>query len=175
MEEKIVKKNVKNMYLRISEDGTVIVTAPESASDEKIRQFIDSKSKWIEIHRENVLKKQDTLPEYVLNPDDPELKEQAKEELAKRLSIRVPMMEERTGLKCSGWTIRDVKTYWGFCNLRTMELSFNLRLVNRSDKELDYVILHELCHTVIPRHKKNFWDLVGQYMPDYREVKEGLD
>ena len=49
-------------------------------------------------------------------------------------------MEQRTGLRCSGWNIRDVKSYWGKCDTRTNRITFNLRLVNRTDEELGEII-----------------------------------
>jgi len=34
---------------------------------------------------------------------------------------------------------------------------------------LDYVLLHEYAHLLVPNHSKKFYDLVGSFMPDYRE------
>ena len=39
---------------------------------------------------------------------------------------------------------------------------------------VDYVILHELCHTVHHNHSAAFWALVGQHCPDYREKRAWL-
>lgn len=45
----ITRKKIKNMYLRVHQDGTVSVSAPKRASDKVIRDFVDSKSDWIEM------------------------------------------------------------------------------------------------------------------------------
>lgn len=54
----ITRKKIKNIYLRIRPDGTVMVSAPRRISDKVIRDFINSKSDWIEIHRTKVLARQ---------------------------------------------------------------------------------------------------------------------
>ena len=45
----ITRKKIKNMYLRVHQDGTVSVSAPKRMSDKAIRDFVDSKSDWIEM------------------------------------------------------------------------------------------------------------------------------
>ena len=45
----ITRKKIKNLYLRVHPDGTVSVSAPKRMSDNAIRDFINSKSDWIEM------------------------------------------------------------------------------------------------------------------------------
>lgn len=167
----VTRKRIKHMYLRVDEDGIVRVSAPLRVSDREIRSFVESRRDWIEKTVQRKEERAKDLPEYLSRP---ELKKAARNELKARLEKRVPAMEQMTGLRCSGWTIRDVKSYWGKCDIRTHRITFNLRLVNRTDKELDYVIIHELCHTVYGNHSKEFWALVERYMPDYKAVKRGM-
>ena len=44
----ITRKKIKNMYLRVHPDGTVTVSAPKRLSDKAIREFVNSKTDWIE-------------------------------------------------------------------------------------------------------------------------------
>ncbi|GAK16685.1 hypothetical protein JCM19053_1104 [Vibrio sp. JCM 19053] len=44
-----------------------------------------------------------------------------------------------------------------------------------SNKVMDYIILHELCHTVEKSHSKNFWKLVAKYCPDWKELHEEVE
>ena len=44
----ITRKKIKNMYLRVHPDGTVTVSAPKRLSDKAIREFVNSKTGWIE-------------------------------------------------------------------------------------------------------------------------------
>ena len=39
---------------------------------------------------------------------------------------------------------------------------------------IDYVVLHELCHTKVMNHSKEFYKLVSEYMPSYKESQKRL-
>ena len=70
-------------------------------------------------------------------------------------------------------TVRDQKSRWGSCSSRGT-LSFNYRLMFAPPRVLDYVVVHELCHLTHMNHSKDFWNMVGQIMPDYKIYKEWL-
>ena len=36
---------------------------------------------------------------------------------------------------------------------------------------IDYIIIHELCHTIHFNHSKKFWNLVRDFSPNYKEHK----
>lgn len=54
----ITRKKIKNMYLRVHQDGTVSVSAPKRCSDKVIWDFINSKSDWIMAQRDKMLARQ---------------------------------------------------------------------------------------------------------------------
>ena len=39
---------------------------------------------------------------------------------------------------------------------------------------INYVVLHEFCHLKYMNHSKVFWNMVGKYMPNYKEIKNKL-
>lgn len=43
-----------------------------------------------------------------------------------------------------------------------------------SHEVIDYVIIHELAHTVHLNPSKRFWNLVGKLMPDYKKLRKRL-
>lgn len=74
-------------------------------------------------------------------------------------------------------TIRDMKTRWGSCG-RNGNISLNLRLIHLSRKNLEYVIIHELCHLRHRNHSTEFWQLVESVLPSHipglRRLEPGM-
>jgi predicted metal-dependent hydrolase len=58
-------------------------------------------------------------------------------------------------------SIRDSKTRWGSCSGRNT-ISLSLYLMQVPEHRQDYVILHELCHTVYHDHSVRFWALMDE-------------
>lgn len=60
------------------------------------------------------------------------------------------------------WSTRQNQR-WGSCTplARTIRLSENLKTF--PDYVIDYVIVHELAHLLIPDHSPAFWQLVARY------------
>ena len=57
-------------------------------------------------------------------------------------------------------------------NTRTRVLTFSrFAIAGMPEKALRYLILHELCHLLVPNHSPAFWAQVGRYMPDYRQLR----
>lgn len=92
-----------------------------------------------------------------------------------RLNVLVPEWMAYTGLTCAGWNVRQYRARWGCCNTRTKELTFHAQLSRYPQRCLEYVILHELCHTVIPNHGKEFHALESKYMPEWKQIRKELN
>ncbi|MCM1025751.1 MAG: DUF45 domain-containing protein [Roseburia sp.] len=89
------------------------------------------------------------------------------------LEGRVAYYHRITGGSYKKITVRDQKTRWGSCSSRGT-LSFNYRLIFAPPKVLDYVVVHELCHLTHMNHSKDFWNMVGSVLPDYRKQRKWL-
>lgn len=86
----------------------------------------------------------------------------------KGISQRTKELSEQFGFSYKSISIRDQSTRWGSCSGKK-SLSFNWRLAFAPLEVLDYVIIHELAHTVQMNHSDKFWQLVSQCMPKYKE------
>lgn len=89
------------------------------------------------------------------------------------LPMRVRLLSEETGLRCKGVRITGARTRWGSCSAGN-SLNFSFRLMLCTPEAADYVVLHELCHTVHHNHSAGFWALVERVCPDYRERRDWL-
>jgi len=58
-----------------------------------------------------------------------------------------------------------MKSLWGSCS-HDNRICLNEYLANLPLKFQYYVVLHELCHTIVKNHSKKFWDLVSYYWKD---------
>ncbi len=89
------------------------------------------------------------------------------------LTPRVEEWSRLTGLRPSKVGYRKTKSRWGSCSSRN-SLSLNTRLLLCPMELQDYVIVHELCHIRHKNHSKDFWDLVGTYLPNWNERRKEL-
>ena len=69
--------------------------------------------------------------------------------------------------------ITSARTRWGSCSANGT-LSFSWRLIMTPLDIVDYVIIHELAHTVHHNHSKRFWGLVEKILPDYKDRRKRL-
>lgn len=90
-----------------------------------------------------------------------DLLEKALRHEAKRLlPDRLMTLAARHRFTCTGVRIMNSKTRWGSCSTRkSINLSLSLMLLPWH--LVDYVLLHELCHTVEMNHSDRFWKLLN--------------
>jgi len=69
--------------------------------------------------------------------------------------------------------IKEQRTLWGSCSSRN-NINLNFLLIMAPLKVIDYVIIHELVHTIHKNHSVNFWNAVEEIMPNYKEAKHWL-
>lgn len=78
-----------------------------------------------------------------------------------------------TFFKYNRVAIRDQSSRWGSCSSKG-NLNFNYRLALLTERQSDYIIVHELCHLKEMNHSSKFWDLVEQSIPDYKAIRTEL-
>jgi predicted metal-dependent hydrolase len=81
---------------------------------------------------------------------------------------RVEYFAALHALTYHGLRITSAVTRWGSCNHKN-ELAFTWRLVMAPPEVIDYVVVHELAHTVQHNHGPKFWNLVAEIVPAYKQ------
>lgn len=97
----------------------------------------------------------------------------------KALEAEIPFLlarwEKTIGVSSSGFHIRDMKTRWGTCNIRTKQICLNLQLARKPMKCLEYVVVHELVHLLEQSHNKVFKAYMDRFLPEWRSIKRELN
>ena len=96
-----------------------------------------------------------------------------REQARQILPERVDFFTRQFDFEYKGIRITSARTRWGSCSAAG-SLSFSWRLVLAPLAVVDYVVVHELVHTVFHNHSRQFWHTVGTIMPDYRQHRTWL-
>lgn len=79
------------------------------------------------------------------------------------------------GVKATGFGIRDMKSRWGTCNIKTKKIWLSLRLVHKAPELLEYVVVHELVHLLEKSHNQIFKSYMDMFLPNWRSLKNELN
>lgn len=90
------------------------------------------------------------------------------------LTDRADHYAERMGVEYEKIELRNQRTRWGSCSTGGT-VSLNWRLIMAPPEVVDYLVVHELAHLVEQHHGTDFWELVGEQIPEYKERAEWLD
>lgn len=92
----------------------------------------------------------------------------------KHISARAVALSEALLLPYNKLYIRSQKRKWGNCS-KDKNISINWRIIKAPEFVIDYIIIHELCHTVIMKHTIRFQTLLRSYCPDCLQAQAWLD
>jgi len=150
--EIVFRKNTraKNYIIRL-QDEKVMVTIPLSGNYDRAKEFLlENRQKLL--HRIRIRAAR-TLPEI----DETALRRKAQSVLP----VQLAGLAKLHGFNYANVKIRKSRTRWGSCSSKgNINLSFYLLLL--PDHLIEYVLLHELCHTVRMNHSPAFWALLNK-------------
>lgn len=67
--------------------------------------------------------------------------------------------------------VRRMQTRWGSCTPTTGRIRLNVDLVRTPTTCIDYVLVHECCHLLVPDHSPRFYALQTRLLPDWQQAK----
>ena len=164
-----ISRLAKHLRLAIYCNGDLVVTQPRFVKTEIVNKFLNEKSDWILNKIANFkIAKKDSLS-HLTRRDYLNNRARARE----LITERVEYFNCFYNFKYTQINIRDQKTRWGSCSKRG-GLNFNFRLIYLADDVRDYFIIHELCHLKEFNHSANFWKLVSDAAPNFKDLRKKL-
>lgn len=83
--------------------------------------------------------------------------------------------EKRLGVKVSAYFLQKMKTKWGSCNYRKGRIRLNTELVKKPKDLVEYVLVHEMAHLLVPNHGPEFIAILDKHLPFWRDAREELN
>lgn len=179
----IERKAVRHARINVNEKKEVRFIIPKSFSEDEIQRLIVQKSDWIkdklaffekeeildfELPKANILYLGEAHPKPKID-----VVKWYRTEAKNYLTKRTEFLAKKYNFKYNRLFVRDSKNKWGNCS-KEKNISLNWRLIKAPPQVIDYVILHELCHSVILKHTQAFWLKLSTVCPSYNEQAEWL-
>lgn len=140
--------------ISVRPSGEVRLSFPPHISQRRALAFLESRADWVEASKAKFMAREaPTLSKEQIE----ELRRQAKA----TLPARVAELATMHGLKYGRVTIRATRSKWGSCTA-TGNISLSLFLMTLPEHLRDYIILHELAHTVHHNHSAAFHSLLDK-------------
>jgi hypothetical protein len=151
----------RRIAIRVQAAGTVRVSFPRGVSRQRALAFLEEKAEWIEGVRERLAARRAALPP-ALPPEQEKLRiEQLRRAAKADLPRRIERLARQTGLRYAKMTVRAARSKWGSCSGKG-SISLSIFLMTLPEHLRDFVIIHELCHTVHHDHSPRFHALVDR-------------
>ena len=96
-----------------------------------------------------------------------------KSEAKQYLPEKVKELAEKFDFNYNKLTLKNIKSRWGSCS-RKNNINLSIHLMRLPDHLIDYVILHELTHTVHHNHSKRFWAFLDKITDGAKSLDKEL-
>ncbi|MBM09759.1 M48 family metallopeptidase [Leeuwenhoekiella blandensis] len=115
-----------------------------------------------------------TVPEVYTQEDiHKSLNQFFKEKAAEKFKPRLLKWSKETGLDFNELKLQKLQKRWGSCT-PSNNIIINIDVIKLPWSLIDYVLIHELVHTKIKNHSKEFWSELSKYLPDWKKLDERM-
>ncbi len=173
--ELINKTSNKHTYLRLKNRVSIVISSNIYFTIKDAKKLIKDQKEWIE--KRILFKTKDLLnndeyfflgQKYMLDSSIKSLDEFYRKKSKEIIPFLLEKYSNEMNLHSSSIKYRKNKNTWGSCNYKN-GLNFNILLVKYPIEIVEYVVIHELAHIQHKNHSKQFWNLVKEYCPSYKE------
>lgn len=199
MNIEILRERRRTIFLKILNSENAILKVPKGLSQKEITEFLDSKKNWLEksvkkmksnedfskqfdfqrflyLGGKRVYKKTDVISGFDAFDERRKMRQTKKfyQSFFSRLENYARSISQKIEISFNDIKqISSVRVWGSFDSNKQMKLNF--KLVILPERLVEYVIIHELCHSKQMNHSTKFWRLVEKFCPDYKERKKELN
>jgi predicted metal-dependent hydrolase len=94
-----------------------------------------------------------------------------REKAKEKITPRVKKLSASTGLRYTSLRFMKLAKRWGSCT-PTDTIIINTEAIKLPFTHIDYLIVHELSHTIEKSHSKAFWAELSKHLPNWRLLDE---
>jgi predicted metal-dependent hydrolase len=161
-------KRAKYINITIKPNCEVDVAVPRRVPYIEAVRFVQGKSAWLTKHLSKMRKTAASEENKIPIADVEDLR------YARRLLYeRLRFLADKHGFQYNKFSMRNQKTLWGSCSVDN-NISLNAKLIRLPNALIDYVIIHELVHTIVKSHAPLFWKTLDQYVGNAKQVDKQL-
>jgi hypothetical protein len=144
--------------------GSLQLILPESCTNPE--EIIGKYRRWIN-------EKQETISTALEEAKDKTLVERTDEEFENMVHDIAERFQRELGARVDRIFYRKMKTKWASCSRRG-NLTVNVLAKRLPQDLIEYIICHEVAHTIERKHNMRFWKIVKERFPDYEKKERGL-
>ena len=179
----IMRKPIKNMYLRIKPpNAQIVISTPSRMSQAAIARFVTERKSWIEQAQRAMLQARDQQIHEGNNPNDPHsftwndsTRKRAVQAINARLPVLLAKWSPIIGREPTHVALRVMTSRWGSCTPKTGRIRLNLQLGLMDPRFLEYVLVHEMTHLWENGHGEGFQRRMSAYLPQWRQLRLELN
>ena len=160
----IIKRNIKNPRLEFKHGDLFVIVPTRGLFD--VETFVTRHTRWIKKHAAYYESLKVHADKFVLEPrlaaDFQKLVVSYLDEAAKYYKVTPKELRFKT-----------MRSRWGSCT-NTGIITINLKLRYFSDDIIRYVVCHEIVHMRVRRHDRNFYALLAETFPNFKDMDKNL-
>ncbi len=96
-------------------------------------------------------------------------------ELRREAAILIDTWQQSLHVQTNKLFVQAMTRKWGSCNPKSRNIRLNTQLAQKPKGCLEYVVLHELAHLLVPSHGEEFISLLDSHLPDWEERRRLLN
>ena len=159
----------KNVRISFRPPSYIRVAVPRRVTFSEVQKFAEIKSAWI---KKQIQKFSGAKIVSIYNKSS-ELSLKEIEFNSDIIIKRVIDLAKNHGFKHGNISVKKMKTRWGSCSYKN-NININLCVCYLPQDLQDYIILHELVHTVVKNHSRHFWYELHKISDDIDTMRQRL-